>query len=392
MVSVDGWVLYEWRERYADLGADLVLPMLFRPSASDRAEALGDLEAALLEVAEAYYARPENQGEDGLRFGSWSCEPSPDGIVIELHNSEVLDRELPAIVAALERRGLAGELVYVEDALGRLPSIAPLLSCRVVTNGAPVHGSRGCFLIPDRLSLHPVIDAAAAWAGFGGDSTAYCMGLDEMRRWAPVGPGTSTADAIELALPRTRRIVGHRDQAFRGVAQLSGSGRLGLVAGQSDDPPSDWWQAALEDLVDFVRAQAEHLVYAHIARGWDVAGALALGILPADWPARPAYQPDEHHWHQRSAFDHVLAPDAFGTMLLGPGFADRLPEAGDWRIELVAPERWLLRHNDPDAWYAGPPSARTVPDHLERARETLEPLLYTPPHVRRPGSSTTDES
>ena len=102
--------------------------------------------------------------------------------------------------------------------------------------------------------------------------------------------------------------------------------------------------------------EAEHLVYAHIVRGWDVAGALALGLLPVDWPARPAYQPDEHHSHQRSAFDHVLAPNAFGTMLLRPGFADRLPEGGDRR------------------------------DHLERARGTLEPLLYAPSHLRRSGS------
>jgi hypothetical protein len=392
MLRVDGWVVYEWRERYADLGADLVLPMLFRPDERDHARVLRELEAAFLEAAEAYYARPGNQDEDALRFGSWSCEPSADGIRIDLHNPEVLDRELPAIVAALERRGLGGELVFVDDAEGRLPSIAPVLGCRLVTNGTPGHDYMGSFRLPDRFSLHPVIDAATDWAGFRGDTSAYCLGLDQFRRWAPVDQGTSTAEAIELALPRTRRVVGHCGRAFRGVAQLSASGRLGLVAGRSDDPPSDWWQPALEDLIGFVRAHAEHLVYAHIARGWDVAGALALGILPSDWPARPEYQSDEHDWHRRSAFDDVLAPDAFGTMLLGPGFADRLPDASDWHLEPVGTDRWLLRHRDPDAWYAEPPNAHTRSAHLERARETLAPLLFTPADARRPRPRPTDES
>jgi hypothetical protein len=91
----------------------------------------------------------------------------------------------------------------------------------------------------------------------------------------------------------------------------------------------------------------------------------------------------------------VLAPDAFGAQLLGPGYAGRIPSGGEWERVDVESDVALLLHRDPAAWFGVPlppitpddcirrdPSYPT-PDVLLRAREDLADILVTVDVVSR---------
>jgi hypothetical protein len=89
----------------------------------------------------------------------------------------------------------------------------------------------------------------------------------------------------------------------------------------------------------------------------------------------------------RPAFYDEYAPDAFGSQLLGPGYAGRVPPAPSYVKRAVA-DALLLEHEDPAAWYEQPFVPATValrniarapvPPVLANARAELAPILFRP--------------
>jgi hypothetical protein len=173
---------------------------------------------------------------------------------------------------------------------------------------------------------------------------------------------------------------------FRSVAARAWSGGLSLVVGGAWLEAGQW-KPLLAELTDFLRAQADHLAYGYIRRGWLVDEALLDDSLPHDWPERERHQPHGIGF-TKQAFDDVYAPDAFGVQLLGPGYAGRIPETARWRQGRVGTTSVILEHVDPRAWFDAPfvpfrdrswrTEGRPAPPVLARARLELEPILYVP--------------
>ena len=104
-----------------------------------------------------------------------------------------------------------------------------------------------------------------------------------------------------------------------------------------------------------------------------------------DWPQRADDRPRGAGWTDVS-FEDIYAPDAFGVQLLGPGYADRVPDLDPWRTESLGGSAVLLEHTDLVAWFAQPfvpyrqqlrREERPRPEILARARAELAPILYT---------------
>jgi GNAT superfamily N-acetyltransferase len=58
------------------------------------------------------------------------------------------------------------------------------------------------------------------------------------------------------------------------------------------------------------------------------------------------------------AFDDLVAHDAFGIQLLGPGYTSRLTLGADWRARPAGSDATLVEHVDTDAWFQAPRSPR----------------------------------
>jgi hypothetical protein len=99
-------------------------------------------------------------------------------------------------------------------------------------------------------------------------------------------------------------------------------------------------------------------VYGGVRRGCKARAALDDGRLPADWPRRPDERP-RGNLATATAFEDMLAPDAFGVQLLGASYTGRLEldadAAGRWHAERVG-DATLLAHTEPARWFAAPPT------------------------------------
>jgi hypothetical protein len=94
-------------------------------------------------------------------------------------------------------------------------------------------------------------------------------------------------------------------------------------------------------------------------------------------------------------YEDVLAPDAFGAQLLGPGYAGRIPVGEKWERVDIGDGASLLLHRDPAAWFGvplppiteldsyRPDPAYPTPDVILRAREELAGILITADVVNR---------
>ncbi len=77
-------------------------------------------------------------------------------------------------------------------------------------------------------------------------------------------------------------------------------------------------------------------------------------------------------------YEDVLAPDAFGVQLLGPGYRDRVPRGPDWEHRDLGDGCVLLVHRDLAAWFAEPMPAISPQDAMLQA-----PDFPIPEVVRR---------
>jgi hypothetical protein len=385
MLRITEEVWSVWHERSAEIGADFTMRMFFVPAAGDVDVALKALRSSLSALSREYDERRFPEVVEPPFFGEWDCVRSGVGVVVSATECQLFDEALTGLAAGLESRGIAGTLsVYRPQPIAHPPPYAPMLACRVSVRGERVRkAARSYRWTPDPVPYREMLAVAAAWCRWDGAAEACSL-------WASIGgpiaiePEEPVLERMldEIAMGGPPRIKALRGEEFRAIGAWSGSGRVALVAGRRDDV-ADWWRAPLADLRGVLRDRADLLVYGFIARGWAVNEAIMPEALSYDWPVRPSYYPKTRGF-SGAAFDDLVAPDAFGVQLLGPGYADRLATPRDWHEEILGEERVLLEHEQPDAWFDAPfvPIAQSgqtsAPDVLTRARNDLAPLLYTP--------------
>jgi hypothetical protein len=368
------------------------------PFVTLRFEPEGDVVAAghavrecLREVTDAFDARLQAAG-DQLYVGEWAWLRVSDAVLVNAIESDVLDEILLAVVRELEQRGIAGVFRLREPVSAVAPSsIAHHLEARIRVRGRRVrHLPDDYRWLPDRGAHAAVLVAADEWCRGLPQSTSCAIRKDAFGA-IPASADESLADRMTEAVDEERGVAVFcaAGTEFRAVAARSHAGSVSLVAGG----PRIGWSTALADLTAVLRELAGNVAYAYVRRGWMVGQALLGSWMPAeDWPWRPDHAPRRPTTAQ--AFEDVYAPDAFGVQLLGPGYGDRLPDSGPWRIERLGHGSALVEHVDPPAWFGAPfvpyneqlpADQRPVPDALRAARSELAPLLYTPGVLHRSG-------
>jgi hypothetical protein len=172
--------------------------------------------------------------------------------------------------------------------------------------------------------------------------------------------------------------------AFRLLSLGLTTGNVSLVEGGAG-LAAGCWQVPYEALLEQLRRAAQWAAYGFIKRGRRPRDVL-YSSLTYDWV--PALHYGSYNL-TNSVYEDVLAPDAFGAQLLGPGYADRIPSDPDWVQESLEHGATLVVHRDPEAWFGRqlPPltpedcialdPSYPTPDVLVRARETFAELLLT---------------
>lgn len=384
-----------WR-RLAEQHDEPALLLLLSPTGDDRA-AERALRESVLEVHAAYAAEAERSGDREPPWcGEWDWVRFSEGVLMEVVECDDLESVLPAVAAALERRGVAGVIdVRARPRVAAPPRAAHLLECRVRVRGKRVRREPHIYRWqPDPDAHEAILAMAARWCRRRGDGVACSLssgtvGAVKVQRDEDVLE--RLRDAAEQGIHVQLSAVAADE--LRGVAARAWTGGVSLVVG------GDWvqggrWQGALAELTGVLRDHADLLAYGFVKRGWEFQEALLDPSLSYDWPQRADYRPRGGGFTQE-AFDDVYAPDAFGVQLLGPGYAGRLPDTAAWRQERLSNDAILLEHVDLAAWFDEPFVAfgqRTrretqppPPAVLAAAREQLAPILYSPGVLSRSG-------
>jgi hypothetical protein len=95
----------------------------------------------------------------------------------------------------------------------------------------------------------------------------------------------------------------------------------------------------------------------------------------------PAHHPNRYTPGVRGP--HLTkVPDACVMHVLTPRHLAHAHDLYGWQVDEVAPERYLVAHPEPEAWFlpapAGEPGTRVDPDVLTQAREDFGAMLMTP--------------
>lgn len=386
MVRIAERIWPAWREQ-AEKWDEPSLHLLFAPT-GDHGEAAAALRASVLEVQDAFDSEAEGAGDDDPPFtGEWNWVRVPDGVLVQVVECQIFEKVLPAVAAALERRGIEGSFELRErGTVETPPSSAHLLECRARLRGERMErspGSYGWEADPDAHSA--VLAIAEGWCRERGRPAVQTLAVSTVGP-VPVSPGEDVLDRMREAVADRMHVELSAVAAdeFRSVAARL-SGGISLVVGGPRVEAGEW-REALGELTALLRAQADLFVYAYVRRGWSVKEALLNDRLPYDWPHREDHQPGGGF--TREAFDDLYAPDAFAVQLLGPGYAGRVPESARWRREPAGTASVLLEHVDPPAWFDAPfipfrePPRSAHPMRpapvLAEARVELAPLLYAP--------------
>ena len=377
-----------WREQ-ADRFDEPALLMLFSP-AGDHATAAEALRESVLEVQDAYRAEAERAGDPEPPFtGEWDWVRVSDGVLVQVVECDVLEEVLPAVAAALERRGIDGAFDLRDlPAVATPPTNAHLLECRVRVRGERLRrGPRSYLWQADPHAHEAVLAGAERWCRRRGHRAAQSLSWSTVAP-VPLEPGEDVVDRMREAVADRLHVEVSAVTAdeFRTVAARAWSGGVSLVEGGAW-MDAGGWRRALAELTAALRDHADRLAYGYVRRGWAVTEARLDDALPYDWPERHDYRPRGIGFTSE-AFEDLYAPDAFAVQLLGPGYAGRIPEAAGWRQERVGTASVLLEHVDLPAWFDAPfvpfrhrarPTERPQPPAvLAEARVELAPILYSP--------------
>jgi hypothetical protein len=303
---------------------------------------------------------------------------------------------LPAVAAALERRGIEGVFDVRERPVVATPPVtAHLLECRLRVRGMRVRQEpRAYRWRPDTGAHEAILAAAERWCRRHGRRATDSLSSGTVGP-VPIEPGEDVLERIneEVAANMYVSLSAVTADEFRSIGARAWVGGVSLVVGGAWVEAGEW-QRPLAELTGLLRDHADLLAYGYIRRGWAVTEALLGNSLPFDWPYRADHQPRGAGFtHQ--AFDDVYAPDAFAVQLLGPGYSGRWPDSEPWLAEPAVSAAVLLKHGDLPAWFGAPfvpfrqrsqhPDQEATPAVLAEAREALAPVLYSTGVLDRAG-------
>jgi hypothetical protein len=400
MIATDGWIWTEFNERFVEPGVDWVIDMLLVVDGGDGAAACAVLEDAIGGLQQRFADDP-SPDVAGREFGAWVPIEIPEGVQLYVSRSDVFERVLPALLEVLDAAGFDGTLSLRDGPRSRPVACAPLLSCRVSLRGDRLTTGPGAYgWVADPTACRAFLTSAIRWCRRDGGSVAHleaCLG--DFANGESVLRDAFEWSELELHANDVRRIYSVDSDGFRGVAWARCADRVALIDGRVRDD-GVWWRSALESVLALLRRHAEELEYAAVWRGWDVSGAMSPAFAPRDWPRRPNSRP-AGVWQTETAFDSLVAGDAYGVQLFGPGFLDRLPGlAAAWAREELPGRRLLVRHQDLDSWFDAPmvapherpePLGAPTPDVLRVARTALAPILHAPGALARLGFDDLDQ-
>jgi hypothetical protein len=346
------------------------------------------MESALRRVREAMTAEGRAAEPDGINFGP-GVVPTPDGPTVLVDDLD-LGQRLPVMAAELDRAGVTDGRIelYVAPAHHVLSAPEPLafLECRLAVRADRVPpwpwNVYGAWL-PDLGTRDRIDTAVADWClAAPGPHTAIYLHADGVTTDVPAGRLREVLAATEragFAPPDSDiqevRVVVEGGGGFRMAVLAYTSGHVSFVDGSVT-------------AASFEPTRSAAAVTAPLAdAGWAVRGFVKRGgklfstghyTLEQDWVPYPAGQtpvgPGLTGWgmalHQREREQHTSL-DAFGVLVLPAAEAELVPGGGDWTIEAMG-DLVIVRHRDPDAWYASP---RPDPDVLAAARRDLARLL-----------------
>jgi hypothetical protein len=344
----------------------------------------------------------------------WSVDTEPTGVIIRQWGfASDIGATLTALASGLEAVGLEGRLVphMLEPEPLRTPlreRKEELLECHV-----RVRGERRLYVseqelelaarlgrkppdavvrfFPDERALLAGIEAALAWVGRP-PAGAELRSVGDVPNRDVGEVRAHIAAAFEWAFDPSRVVATawwEADDSFRMMGVWAGTGDVSFVEGGARLASGEW-RPAYGRLLVALRAAAGWGAYGLIKRGRSPGSAGRS--LTYDWV--PALHYGSYNL-DHNPYEDVLAPDAFGAQLLGPGYAGRIPFGDEWeRVDLEI-DAALLVHRDPAAWFGVPlppitpedcirrdPSYPT-PDVLLRAREDLAGILVAADVVRR---------
>jgi hypothetical protein len=395
MVRIAERIWPAWRQQ-AEQWDEPVLLLLFSP-AGDHREAARAVRESVLEVQDAYQAEAERSGDPDPAFtGEWNWVRVSDGVLVKVVECEVFEEVLPAVAAALERRGIEGAFdLRDRPAVATLPITAHVLELRARVRGERLRREQRSYLWQADPAAHDAILAVAErWCRQRGGRATRSLSSGTVGP-VPVEPGEDVLDRMREAVVDRMHVElsALRGDEFRSVAARAWSGGVSLVVGGASVEAGQW-RRALAELTGVLRDHADLLAYAYVKRGWAVKEALLADSLAYDWPQRADHQPRGIGFTPE-AFEDVYAPDAFAVQLLGPGYAGRVPESAAWREERVGSAAVLLEHVELPAWFDAPfVPFRNRAWHVERpqppavlaqARTELAPILYFPGVLSRAG-------
>jgi hypothetical protein len=395
MVRIAERIWPAWRAQ-AEQWDEPALLLLLSP-AGNHAEAARAVRDSVLEIQDAYRAEAERSDDlDPPSAGEWDWVSVSDGVLVNVVECDVFEDVLPAVAAALERRGIEGIFDLPDrPTVATLPNSAHLLECRVRVRGQRLRREARAYLWQADPDAHDAFLAVAErWCRRRGGLATHLLTS------GTVGP--IPVESSEDVLDRMREAVVDRIHVevsavtadeLRSAAARPWSGGVSLVVGGAWVEAGEW-RGALAELTGVLRDHADLLAYAYVRRGWAVREALSGDSLPYDWPQRADHQPRGIGFTPQ-AFEDLYAPDAFAVQLLGRGYTGRVPESSAWRAEWVGGAAVLLEHTDFPAWFDAPfvpfrnrawhvgrPQAPAV---LARARVELAPILYFPGVLSRVG-------
>jgi hypothetical protein len=387
MVQIAERIGPAWREQ-AEQWDEPSLLLVFS-STGDHGEAARAVRESVLEVQDAFEAKAEASGDPDPPFvGEWDWARVSDGVLVQVVECDLFEEMLPAVAAALERRGIEGVFDVRERPVVATPPVtAHLLECRLRVRGMRVRQEpRAYRWRPDTGAHEAILAAAERWCRRHGRRATDSLSSGTVGP-VPIEPGEDVLERIreEVAANMYVSLSAVTADEFRSIAARAWVGGVSLVVGGAWVEAGEW-QRPLAELTGLLRDHADLLAYGYIRRGWAVTEALLGNSLPFDWPYRADHQPRGAGFtHQ--AFDDVYAPDAFAVQLLGPGYSGRWPDSEPWLAEPAGSTAVLLKHGDLPAWFGAPfvpfrqrsqhPAQEATPAVLAEAREALAPVLYS---------------
>jgi hypothetical protein len=334
--------------------------------AADVLEHARGLESSYESVVLAMSLEPAGPGDDlferAVRAVSglggedlfWSVESGPAGLVISQWGyTPDIARTLGDLADALAAAEVEGDLILHQRPAPPARSTLrerdePLLECHVRFRGrrereivevdaqsrAWSHSdvSRRTLLrwVSDPEARVAGIEAGVAWLGCAPPGARY---------FSPAGSHPSVEEAIVDFVEPWREIHADPETGARFIASLrlrspvwwETEEAFGLLEFDAQNLSvatggtwlaSGGWEAAYSALLAFLRASA----------GWGAYGLIKRGRRP-EWVGRSLardWLPAVHYGAgslRHSVYEDVLAPDAFGAQLLGPGYRGRIPQS-----------------------------------------------------------------